>query len=556
MQDSSTTSNSLHEIVDRINTISREPVFDEIFFFDNIDRENEPHLELSIAELTSSVWRKSYEIFEEVLYRINTYFLNKCDKFSIELIVSNYYDRHMRILFNLKNLNDYQFIILNKMEKDDLIELTHEFRLRLRIDDLETYVISRNLVYLTFINLLEYVDNIDESSLYGLIIVTFLLMYILENKLIHIKDNTDTIDYSIYEIAKILSKDKQLKFENLVSDSLMIYDRVIAEKMLEELILEIFEVSNPTQTDSLEGRIDKIVHKYTVRDDSNNHIHFYLKRKEMIEQMYLIDVGKVEEHPMNMKSEESEIFESIISSKSIPDRFKSDFKKSHITKNNIPLLVSSHQCKASWVKGLNDQIDIQFHIHQGNVTKEHSKCMIAIDLPILQYFKLLPTIHHDDIVFLLVKGNYVNSRSHIAMKSGPSIDAIRFSPKLGLSKPRAKQRVVIETAKNILKRDNLIRELLLKKPENIIEIGENLTESIDCDRFKLKEQLTVLEDLLFTNLINAYELQVFENYSIIFISFDIDQEEHLRNQAMDENLVIKINKLLHASNVCIVPLFE
>ncbi|OLS16781.1 MAG: hypothetical protein HeimC2_46100, partial [Candidatus Heimdallarchaeota archaeon LC_2] len=354
-----------------VNRIYREPVLSKIFFFDNLDRKENPYLEFTIPELTSRVWTKSYDIFEEELYQIISFFESKCELMKVNHSKTDKYQDHITQLLDLESLHKHEFIILKNMSEDELARISHEFRLRLQIDDLNTFVISRNLIYLTFLTLLEYVESIEEEIIYFLIILTFLMIFIIKKDLPYFSGYSETTDYSIYEIARTLSDERRINFESLISDSVRLYDIKQADMVVEELILLMFGGAMKN-SELFEVEVNKILDKLVGRDLSNNETTKYDQRRRIQELMHANDTDKVIHNPI--KTLNTELLEVVISSKPHSDRFKSDFRKSRLSNQMLNILLSGKICVKDWIEKQDEEWGLHFHLHYNDCDGQFEGC--------------------------------------------------------------------------------------------------------------------------------------------------------------------------------------
>lgn len=532
----------------------REPVLDGIFFFDEEDRRENPILEDSIAELASKIWMRSYLKFEEELNKIITYFNTRCAELAIEPKTFDLYQSHLNQLFDMESLDKHQFLILKKIDKQELGQLSHEFKLRLQFGDLNTYIVSRNLVYLTFMSMLQYSRSIEQEYIYLLIILTFLVLYYIESNFTYFKYSTDTIDYSAYEIARILSKERKAKFDALVSDSVKNYDKAQVHITFGKLLQILFD---ETLEDSvlLEERIDSVLSELVSLRSSEKIAYDHRRKTQSM--MIALDMDKTKHISIQEKQETLGLIDSILSSKTIPDKYKSDFKISSLTSQTLIILIEGNSCRNEWLSEHITKHKLLYHIHNLDKNKIVNRCSITIELSTMAFFSLIPQMQKDDVRASMRLTNYKNSVSNLINQTDPGVNRSQISPKLGISRPRNKPQLVINSEKNIFVHNPNVG-IELQKPAGIMSLPNYRDQPVSEPLDEI-ELLRIMESLLQTGIISAYEFDIFEeDESIIFLflSLDFDQQERLFSKKIDKESRDQIRNVMQSPNISISLLID
>ena len=554
-----TASKFLGELGKTISPLKREPVLEKIFFFDNKDRRENPILEYSLAEIAGKTWMANNKLFERELDLIFEYLKRKCDQIGIIAEISNKYQNHLNELFDMEALRYNKFIVLRKIGRLELEKVPDEFRLRLQIEDLNAYILSRNLVYLTFMTLIQYTDSITEEYLYLLIILTFLMLYVLERELVYIDGYTDTIDYTIYEIAKLLSPNRRRKFDSLVSNSVTLIDNETADIIITEL-LHLLLGHGQTLSD-IEERVDQIIITRVEKPQTGEHETAQGKRQRIQVWMHTIDSEKIALQSVIEKKTSIGLIENIISVLSVSDRFKSEYKLSNISAQRMDVLVTGNPCILSLVEEDFLDLEVEYHLHtieakeEKNDVKELKGCMISINVALTSYYAKIPTLADKSINIALRLSKFNNSNSNLIISSGTNTKATHFSPKFGILRPRSRPRIVKDSDKYIFEKSSSLITDQVNRIGPIINISLS-SHQISQITISKVEMLLLMEKLLDAKLIESYEFDIFEEVYVLFILLDQEQCDSWISGDYDEDKAILIRKLSHISSMCLIFLFE
>ncbi|MHA2097664.1 MAG: hypothetical protein ACW99A_03180 [Candidatus Kariarchaeaceae archaeon] len=526
----------------------REPVLDEIYFYDGEDRKKNPLLEYSVAELTKNIWMNSYKIFESELQKIHKYIKTKSRTINVVLKPKTSYNENIQSLFDLEKLDKHQFLILKALNEAELGKISHEFRLRMDLKDLSTFVISRNLAYLGFMHLLKYTESIEEPFIYLLLILTFLIIYVLEDILVYFNDHADTMDYSIYEISRILSKERKMKFDSLVSDSNRIFDKPPADEAVEKLII-LLNNSSKLAADDLEIEVDNIINQLISPMEQVAKSDNVSKRQKIQKSIYGMDKGKIR-RDVSDPDIQVDILESVISSKPSVDRLRSEFKKSKLSDQMVNVLTTGNTCVLTWLDKNVSYRDKNFHIHYLNNENMIYRCDISSNVRIIKYITQMQRTVKNDMK--LNVNTYSNSMSNILVHTGPTVTKHLLSPKIGIARPRVKAHVVIDSDINIFEKEVHLLDSHLIFPEEIIHVfQEDLVKNGNIDELEL---LIILEDMLQSEVFNSYRYEGFEDVMILFLSLDDDQQNRVLDGDHSKQIRGQLQKLARARNLTIVLL--
>ncbi|OLS20188.1 MAG: hypothetical protein HeimC2_38120 [Candidatus Heimdallarchaeota archaeon LC_2] len=223
----------------------------------------------------------------------------------------------------------------------------------------------------------------------------------------------------------------------------------------------------------------------------------------------------------------------------------------------LNILLSGKICVKDWIEKQDEEWGLHFHLHYNDCDGQFEGCDISVGLPTLSYFSLQPAKNHDEINIRLKKANYKNNVSNLIIQSGPKLNKLQFSPKIGISKPRIRDRVVLDSNTTIFEKEVGGEQTRMVIPKSITQVYK--TKIIDT-RTKADLQdmdiLRIMEGLIKLNVCNSYDFSSYEERIILFISIDADQEEIIVTKNLPAELQESLSNLNHTKNLQLVILVD
>ena len=291
--------------------------------------------------------------------------------------------------------------------------------------------------------------------------------------------------------------------------------------------------------------------------------------------MYAMDHKKIKKEAINRSISElgksnTGLLDQIIAIQTSHDRFSTSYSISKSSKNLINILVECEkQCAKPLIqtniqsfsanlstnnsKNISQKISQNYHIHGIADNHDLTRCLISFHIPIVLYFELMSHTSTMEMRINLKRVGWSNFISNLLPLSGPVMNHDNFSVKSGLRNAWIKRNLIINSIHTDFESYSDEKLKLFNKSDELIEIIR-IQKSPKAADLQDLELLSILEELLYHRIIASYNLEIFENTSIILVKLDLDQEDKMmKNEISGVHREMIVN-LTFASNVILVLL--